>query len=154
MLQKLKALLFDADSGSAARPAGRDDVALAAAAVMVETATLDGSFDEAERASILRLLQRRFSLTDAEARDLLAEAEAEAAQTTELYAYTRAIKDRFDQDQRIEMVEMLWEVVYADGEVHDYEANLMRRICGLLYVEDAQSGDARKRVMQRLGISS
>ncbi|SOD99824.1 TerB family tellurite resistance protein [Caenispirillum bisanense] len=153
MLQKLKSLLFDGDT-SAARSAGRDDVALAAAAVMVEAATLDGTFDDTERASILRLLGRRFSLSDADARALLAEAEAEVAETTELYAYTRAIKDRFDHEQRIEMVEMLWEVVYADGQVHDYEANLMRRICGLLYVEDAESGDARKRVMQRLGLSS
>lgn len=153
MLQKLKSLLFDGDASTAARSPTADDVALAAAAVMVEAATLDGSFDQDERAAILRLLQQRFSLSDADSHALLAEAEAEVAETTELYAYTRAIKDRFDHDQRIEMVEMLWEVVYADGDVHDYEANLIRRICGLLYVEDAESGAARKRVMQRLGIS-
>lgn len=153
MLQKLKSLLFAGDVEGARSP-DRDDVALAAAAVMVETATLDGTFDEDERASILRLLQARFGMSDAEARDLLAEAESEASETTDLYAYTRAIKDRFDHDQRVEMVEMLWEVVYADGQAHDYEANLMRRICGLLYVEDAESGDARKRVMDRLGLSS
>lgn len=153
MLQKLKSLLFSGDE-RAARSASHDDVAVAAAAVMVETAMLDGTFDDAERASILRLLGRRFQLSDADARALLAEAEAEVSRSTELYAFTRAIKDRFDHDQRVEMVEMLWEVVYADGEVHDFEANLMRRICGLLYVEDAESGDARKRVMQRLGLSS
>lgn len=153
MLQKLKSLLFDGDASADARSPTAEDVALAAAAVMVEAATLDGSFDQDERAAILRLLQQRFALSDADSRALLAEAEAEVAETTELYAYTRAIKDRFDHDQRIEMVEMLWEVVYADGDVHDYEANLIRRICGLLYVEDAESGAARKRVMQRLGIS-
>lgn len=153
MLNKLKQLLFNGGTPDPRRR-GRDDVALAAAAVMVEAATLDGAFDAAERAIILRLLQGRFTLGAEEAAQLLADAEAEAAQTTELYAYTRAIKDNFDHDQRVEMVEMLWEVVYADGEVHDYEANLMRRICGLLYVEDAESGDARKRVMQRLGLSS
>lgn len=153
MLDKLKSLLF-AGGTTAARSPDRDDVALAAAAVMVEAAMLDGTFDEDERASILGLLQRRFRLSDAEARALLADAEAEAAEKADLYAYTRAIKDRFDHDQRVEMVEMLWEVVYADGQVHDYEANLMRRICGLLYVEDAESGDARKRVLDRLGLSS
>ena len=43
------------------------------------------------------------------------------------------------------MMEMLWEVAYADGELHDYEANLMRQVTGLLYVTDRESGDARKR---------
>ncbi|EKV26945.1 hypothetical protein C882_2169 [Caenispirillum salinarum AK4] len=153
MLGKLKDLLFSASEADA-RAADHDDVAVAAAAVMVETATLDGTFDEDERASILGLLQRRFQLSDADARELLAEAEAEQQDTNELYAFTRAIKDHFDHDQRVEMVEMLWEVVYADGVAHDFETNLMRRVCGLLYVEDAESGAARKRVLDRLGLSS
>ena len=46
---------------------------------------------------------------------------------------------------------MLWEVVYADGELHDYEASLLRRVSGLLYVSDWDSGEARKRVRSRLG---
>lgn len=153
MLGKLKNLLFSSADADA-RAADHDDVAVAAAAVMVETATLDGNFDADERASILGLLQRRFQLSDADARELLAEAEAEQQDTNELYAFTRAIKDHFDHAQRVEMVEMLWEVVYADGVAHDFETNLMRRVCGLLYVEDAESGAARKRVLDRLGLSS
>jgi uncharacterized tellurite resistance protein B-like protein len=50
------------------------------------------------------------------------------------------------------IIEMLWEVVYADGVLHDYEANLLRRIGGLIYVSDRDRGAARKRVMKRLGI--
>lgn len=153
MLGKLKNLLFSTSEADA-RAADQDDVAVAAAAVMVETATLDGTFDADERASILGLLQRRFQLSDAEARELLAEAEAEQQDANELYAFTRAIKDHFDHAQRVEMVEMLWEVVYADGVAHDFETNLMRRVCGLLYVEDGESGAARKRVLDRLGLSS
>jgi uncharacterized tellurite resistance protein B-like protein len=52
------------------------------------------------------------------------------------------------------MIEMLWEVVYADGRLDDYEANLMRRIAGLIYVSDGESGSARKRVLDRLGLDS
>jgi len=48
------------------------------------------------------------------------------------------------------LVEMLWDVVYADGELHDYEANLMRRVAGLLHVSDQESGAARKRVLGRM----
>jgi uncharacterized tellurite resistance protein B-like protein len=47
---------------------------------------------------------------------------------------------------------MLWEVAYADGTLHDYEASLLRRITGLLYVSDRESGEARKRVLARLGL--
>ena len=53
-------------------------------------------------------------------------------------------------EERIELIEMIWEVVYADGELHDYEANLLRRLGGLLYVSDRERGDARKRVLARL----
>ena len=52
------------------------------------------------------------------------------------------------------MIEMLWKVVYADGNLHDFEANLVRRICGLIYVSDRESGDARKRVLERLDLDS
>ena len=64
-----------------------------------------------------------------------------------------AVKDGFDQEERIRLIEMLWEVAYADGELHDYEASLMRRITGLLYISDRDSGEARQRVLARLGLS-
>jgi uncharacterized tellurite resistance protein B-like protein len=51
------------------------------------------------------------------------------------------------------MIEMLWEVVYADGELHDLEASLLRRVGGLLYVSDRDRGAARMRVLNRLGIA-
>ena len=50
------------------------------------------------------------------------------------------------------MLQMLWEVAYADGELHDYEASLLRQVAGLLYVTDQESGTARKRARERLEI--
>ena len=55
-------------------------------------------------------------------------------------------------EERVGILELLWEVVYADGTLHDYEASLLRRVAGLLYVSDRESGEARLRVMERLGI--
>jgi uncharacterized tellurite resistance protein B-like protein len=49
-------------------------------------------------------------------------------------------------------MEMLWEIVYSDGELHDFEATLMRRLAGLLYVDDRESGSARKRALEKLGV--
>ena len=59
------------------------------------------------------------------------------------------MKDGFSHDERVRMIEMLWEVVLADDEIHDHEANLLRRVAGLIYVSDRESGDARKRVLDR-----
>ena len=126
---------------------------LAAAALMVEAATLDDTFGADERAQIASLVQTRFDLSPEEARDLVAEAESAASTSIEWHSFTRAIKEGFDPAERVQLIEMLWEVAYADGELHDYEASLLRRIAGLLYVSDRESGEARKRVVARLGLS-
>ena len=125
---------------------------LAAAALMVEAATMDDTFDADERVRIGQLIQDRFNLSVDEAADLIAEAEQAVSASVQWHGFTSAIKDGFDHAERIELIEMLWEVAYADGELHDYEASLLRRIAGLLYVGDRESGEARKRVLARLGM--
>ena len=126
---------------------------LAAAALLVEAATMDSSFDAAERGRIAELVQERFALGAAEAADLIAEAERAVAASVQWHGFTSAIKDGFDHAERVALIEMLWEVAYADGRLHDYEASLLRRIAGLLYVSDRESGEARKRVLARLGLA-
>ena len=153
MLERLKNL-FQPDHGQP--PPGKhafDELQLAAAALMVEAATMDAEFRDDERTRIVQLVQDRFELSAEEADDLVEEAEKKAAESVAWQGFTQAIKDGFDHDERIQLIEMLWEVVYTDGQLHDYEASLLRRITGLLYVSDRDSGDARKRVMARLGVS-
>lgn len=153
MLDRLRSLLTGRAEN--ARPATHsfEERQLAAAALMVEAATLDDTFGAVEREHIESLVQERFSLTPEEARDLVAEAESAASASVEWHGFTRAIKDGFDHAERVQLIEMLWEVAYADGELHDYEASLLRRIAGLLYVSDRESGEARKRVLARLGLA-
>ena len=123
---------------------------LAAAALLIETAYMDEEFAESERAVISDLVQRRFALDSADCQDLLVEAESAVVRSQQLYEFTRAVNDRFTPEQRIEIMEMLWEVVYADGEVHDFEVSLLRRVGGLIYVSDRDRGLARQRVVDRL----
>lgn len=129
-----------------------DDLELAAAALLVEAAVMDGTFDDDERTVVLNLLKDRFNLTGPDADALLNDAEEAISQSNELYSLTRTIKDNFDHEQRIELIEMLWQVAYADGIVHDYESNLIRRLAGLLYVSDRDSGEAHKRVLAKIVI--
>ncbi len=153
VIKRFKALLGDLGQGAGAGENSRSFEAhqMAAAALLVEAAQMDDSFDAQERAKILDLLTGRFGLGAADAAELLEAAEAKAAETHELYAFTRAIKDALDAEGRIEVLEMLWELAYTDGELHDYEASLIRRVTGLLHVSDRDSGAARKRALERLG---
>lgn len=153
MLERLRQLFgAGADEAPAARRHSFEERQLAAAALLVEAASMDSDFGTPERATIGQLLQSRFGLSGAEAGDLLAEAEQAAGDSVEWQGFTRAVKDGFAPEERIQVIEMLWEVVYADGQLHDYEASLLRRITGLLYVSDRDSGEARKRVLARLGL--
>lgn len=153
MIQRLKEILLGAgDQGSPAE-ASFDETAFAAAALMSEAARLDGHFDGRERESVLGLLRGRFGLGRNEAEAILAAADARIERSQQILPFTRTIKDRLSESERIELVEMLWEVIYADGDVHDYEAGLMRRIGGLIYVQDVDMGAARKRALARLGLS-
>jgi len=151
MLERIRVFLRDG-GGTSSGGAGQDDLSLAVAGLLVEAAHQDGVFDDVERATISRLLEDRLALKSEEAEALIADADAKVLGASDLWSFAQVVKNRFDHDERVRMIEMLWEVVYADGTLHDYEANLMRRVAGLVYVSDAESGSARKRVLDRLGI--
>lgn len=129
---------------------GTDELPLAAAALLLEIACTDGHVDKAERETIAALLETRFGLDADEVKALIDAGQKAAADSGQLYGFTRVIKDRFNDEERVRMIEMLWEVAYADGHVHHYESSLVRRIAGLIYVSDRDSGAARKRVLARL----
>jgi uncharacterized tellurite resistance protein B-like protein len=134
--------------------AGRIDneLELALTALLIEAAYSDDHFDEAERAVIARLVEHRFNLSPPEARRLLAASEAAATESAELFHFTRIINERLSAEERVELVEMLWEVAYADRVLDEYEDSLLRRVGGLIYVPDHERGEARQRVLQRLGL--
>lgn len=125
---------------------------VAAAALMVEAASLDGQFAGQERERIERLLVERFHLAPEIAVQLLDEAQSHARDSAGWHGFTTAVKEGFDHQGRIGLIEMLWEIVYADGRLHDYEASLLRRVAGLLYVSGAESAEARERALARLGL--
>jgi uncharacterized tellurite resistance protein B-like protein len=148
MLGKLRDLLTGATKASR-----EECLQSAAAALLVEAATLDGQLADAERRRIETMLAEHFGLNPQEAAEAFAEGCQAVADATDLVTFTRVIKDNFEMPERVRMIEMLWEVAYADGHLHDYEANLVRRIAGLIYVPDQDSGAARKRAMVTLGLN-
>jgi uncharacterized tellurite resistance protein B-like protein len=134
----------------AGEPHDQAELRLAAAALLVEAAKLDGEFDGTERARIATLLAGRFGMDGADVAELIEAADEETELAGGLYGFTKEVRLNFDHAERISMIEMLWEVAYADGSLHDFESNMLRRVAGLLYVTDRDSGEARKRVLGRL----
>ncbi|MDP1670922.1 MAG: TerB family tellurite resistance protein [Alphaproteobacteria bacterium] len=141
-----------AKDSAAPHPHSIEEKHIAAIALLLEAATLDGHFGELEQAAIRRIAASRFELNEDEVTTLFDLARQRHDSTNQMFAFTHQIKQSYTPEDRVEVMEMLWEVVYADGVLHDYEANLMRRIGGLIYVSDLDRGNARKRVMARLGI--
>ncbi|OFX10023.1 MAG: hypothetical protein A2516_05845 [Alphaproteobacteria bacterium RIFOXYD12_FULL_60_8] len=151
MLKKLTASLFGTPAKATSQ--GPDNAQLAAAALLMEAALMDGAMGAEEEAAVSRLLRERFALDETQCAKLLDAGKAKAENAVELYSFTKVVKDAFTHEERVDMIEMLWQVVYADGVLHDYEANLITRVCGLIYVSGPDSGAAKRRALAKLGLN-
>ena len=150
MIERIKSFLKGATSEKDEKS---DDLQIAVVALLIRAATTDANFREEERAAIRRIALQSFSLKEEELDRLIAEAENAEAETMDLHRWVQTIKQAYDEEERVNLIEKMWEVVYADGVLDDYEANLLRRVAGLIYVPDRASGQARQRVLARLGLS-
>ena len=151
MFDKIKKFLTD--DAAPARKGRIDELQVAVVALLVRAAsTADSTFDDNERATIARMAGAHFDLKADEVAALMAAATTDEANTLDLHRWAQAIKKHYDEAERINLIEKMWEVVYADGVLDDYEANLLRRVAGLIYVPDRESGQARLRVLARLGL--
>jgi uncharacterized tellurite resistance protein B-like protein len=134
---------------------GIDELPLAVAALLLETAlAVDGQFDAREREILRSLLQRGFSLSPADAQALVDAAEKRVEGSAQLFGFIRTVNARMPRERKIELVEMLWDVAYADGVVDALEDTLVRRIAGLIDVSDHERGEAKRRVLRRLGLQT
>jgi uncharacterized tellurite resistance protein B-like protein len=131
-------------------PAGDSEWAALMASLLVEAAMADGELDDGERAQITRILAAQPTIDVGAVDGLIDTALSWHAERIEIHALTRSIRAETEVEDRIAIMEMAWMVVVADGEVHEYEAQLMRRLAGLLYVDDIESGRAAKRARMRV----
>lgn len=130
-----------------ADPLADDDARLALTALLVRVARTDGSYDPAEANRIERIISTRYGLDAADTTELRRRAEALEAEAPDTVRFTRAIKDAVSLEERIGVIEALWDVVMADGIREDEENALLRLVANLLGVNDRDSNMARKRVM-------
>lgn len=149
---KLKDLVegVGADS-SRAGTLREEELRLASGALLITAGTIDGDFDASEKRKVKALLERRFDLEPGEVRQLFEESAARERDAVDLYRFTSVLCRELDQDGRKRIVEMLWEVVMADGAVDEFESNLVWRVAELIGVSTRDRVELRKIVEARLG---
>ncbi len=121
---------------------------LATAVMLVEVMRSDSTFHDDERFAVLAALRSKFQLTVDEAARLAELAESTAHAATDLYAFTSRINERFDMPRKLQMIEHMWRVAYADGHLSAHERHVMWRIADLLHVPQAAYHHARLRAQQ------
>lgn len=126
------------------------DARLALSALMVRIARSDGDYAVVEQETIERLIRQRFGLQNVEAGDLRKEAEQFEEAAPDTVRFTRAIKEAVSHEDRIAVIESLWELALADGERDEQEDSLLRLVAPLLGINDRDSALARQRVEQRI----
>lgn len=144
MLDRLLNVLTGRDAAIAA---AHQDLELAVAALLVETARMDDTFGATERLLIENLLEKRFGLSADDTRGLMADAQRQVEYSAQYFPFTSRITRELDHDQRVGIIEMLWRVAYADGVLDPQEDALIRQIAGLIHVPDRDRGLARQRAL-------
>jgi len=149
---KLKDLVEGVDSDSSrARNLREEELRLSAGALLITAGGIDGKFDPEEQRKVKALLQNRFDLEPNEVRQLFEDAGARERDAVDLYRFTSVLCRELDQDGRKRIVEMLWEVVMADGVVDEFESNVVWRVAELIGVSTRDRVTLRKQVAARLG---
>ena len=147
MLEALKNLFGDLATG-AKHPSrfADNDYRVAAAALLIHAAVIDGNMTESEHDKLRALIKQRFELDDAATGELFDQATTAEHDAVDLYHFTSILNRMLDGAGRRRMVEMMWEVVYADGHITEFEDNLIWRAADLLFVPSRERIELRRSV--------
>ena len=123
-----------------------DSEKIAVVALLISTAKYDGNFDESERLEIQKLIKSYFSLSN-ENTDGLFKAAAEIEnKANDLQQFTRSLNKVLNEEEKLKIIELIWKIIMADGIIDNYEENLVRRLSGLLYLQDKDIGNIKNRL--------
>ena len=116
-------------------------------ALFVHAAKLDENYTDKEKSIILKALSEISDKRESELKIVLKEAEEKENQSNQILEFTKEVKN-YEKNFRLKILEVLWKIIYSDGISDMYESNLMRRLSGLLYVSDKETGDIKKLIIK------
>ena len=150
MLDKIKRL-FSKPAAAAAGEAGEDRthrLNVATSALFLEMARIDDEFTAEEMKTILGILKEKYGLSEEEAEALVAEADRELEESLDLWQFARLINENYSVDDKIEIIETLWQMVFVDGHMDSHEHYLMNKLKNLLRLSQSQLIDAKLKAKQ------
>jgi uncharacterized tellurite resistance protein B-like protein len=127
------------------------DIRLAACALLLELAHADEEFTDDEAQHLEGAIRRQYGLDQGQAAELIALADQERANAVDLWQFTKLIKEHYSLGQKMVLVEVMWGLVYSDGELSNREEYLMRKVCRLLDIAPGYLSDVRKRLQAEAG---
>jgi uncharacterized tellurite resistance protein B-like protein len=149
MLNTVKRFFTEITSGTHSEGSGNreHDVRVAICALFVEMAKIDETFADVEMETILTILKEKYGLSGEHADELIAEADAELKKSVDLWQFARLINENYSPEEKIRIIEMLWQIVYVDGKLDKYEDYLMHKCGNLLRLSHKQLMDAKVKVL-------
>ncbi len=114
-------------------------------ALLIHAAKIDENYTEIEKKIIKKAIINLNEISPNEAEEILKLAEKKEEESNQIVEFTREIK-QYPMEFRLKIIEIIWKIVYSDGTSDNYESNLIRRICGLLYVSDKDNGNIKIKV--------
>ena len=118
--------------------------------LLVEAASIDGDIGDDEKNKILSILVHQLKLDSLKAKEILEETISVSGEQIEIWSKTNNIRSELDYEERLKILELMWEIVLVDDVLDVFEAQLMRRVSGLLYISDADSGNSKKRALLKI----
>ena len=145
MLDKFRTLLSDKKE---AQKEEFNASQLAVASLMVTTALHDGEFNEIEKDEMLKLLGNFYNLNNDKLNKLFEASYELVDNANDIQQFTSKINSYLTDEEKIMIIEMIWKIVIADGRIDDYENALVRKISGLIYIDDFKVGEIKKKLSQ------
>jgi len=118
-------------------------------ALLIHAAKIDENYTEVEKKIIKKALVDLFNVNSEQAEELMKYAETKEETSNQIVEFTKEIK-KYSMESRLKIIEVVWKIVYSDGTSDNYESNLIRRICGLLYISDKDNGIIKAKVQSLL----
>ena len=122
-----------------------DNKNILVAALLIHAARIDENYTDIEKEIIKKALMELNNISSDQAENLIEFAEKKEEESNQIVEFTREIK-KYSMEFRLKIIEIIWKIVYSDGASDDYESNLIRRICGLLYISGKDNGIIKTKV--------
>ena len=125
------------------------DPRIAACALLLEMAHIDGQFTNEEKDNLISLLKSEFELSSDDANEIIKQAEKDLSNSLDLWKFANMINENFSIDEKLRVVELLWELIYTDGKIDKHEDYLIHKLAHLLRITHSQLIDAKLNVLNK-----